>query len=57
MTQEIAPIAVKGVYRGAAIIHYSKLRGLNDYSSYKNVIVIGSEPPPEKAMVALAKGI
>ncbi len=57
LTEEKEPFPTKGAYQDAAVIHYSNLRGVNDYSSYKNVIVIGREQPPAKAMEALAKGL
>ena len=57
LTEEKPPLPIKGMYRDAAIIHYSNLRGVNDYSNYKNVIVIGREQPPAKAMEALTKGL
>jgi hypothetical protein len=57
LTEDKPPFPIKGTYRDAAIIHYSNLRGVNDYSSYKNVIVIGREQPSAKAMEASAKGL
>ena len=57
LTEEKEPLENEGEYKGAAIIHYSNLRGVNNYSLYENVIVIGREQPSPKAMEATAKGL
>ena len=31
---------------GATVIHFGSLRGLNEYSDYRNVIILGREQPP-----------
>lgn len=37
---------VASEFEGATIIHFGNLRGLNEYSDYQNVIILGREQPP-----------
>ena len=46
-----------GSLRNTSIVHFNKLRGLNDFKDYENVIIIGREQPPPEAMESIAKAL
>jgi hypothetical protein len=46
-----------GDYLGAKIVHYSNLRGLNEFKDYQNVIIVGREQPPPTALEKTAKAL
>jgi hypothetical protein len=42
---------------GATIIHFGNLRGLNEYSNYRNVIILGREQPSAIDIEGAARGL
>jgi hypothetical protein len=42
---------------GATIIHFGNLRGLNEYSDYRNVIILGREQPSAIDVERAARGL
>lgn len=42
---------------GATIIHFGNLRGLNEYSNYRNVIILGREQPSAVGVENSARGL
>jgi len=42
---------------GATVIHFGNLRGLNEYSDYQNVIILGREQPPAVAIENNARSL
>jgi hypothetical protein len=42
---------------GATIIHFGNLRGLNEYSDYRNVIILGREQPSAIDIERAARGL
>lgn len=47
----------EGLCNGATVIHFGNLRGLNEYSGYENVIILGREQPPANAIEDIARGL
>lgn len=43
-------LPVIGQLGQTSIIHFQRLRGLNDFSNYDNVIILGREQPPAEGM-------
>jgi hypothetical protein len=46
-----------GEYAGATVVHFNSIRGLNTFSDYENVIIIGREQPSSTGAEASARGI
>ncbi|MDG2115433.1 MAG: hypothetical protein P8J80_02240 [Porticoccaceae bacterium] len=46
-----------GEYAGATVVHFNSIRGLNTFSEYENVIIIGREQPSSTDVEANARGI
>jgi len=46
-----------GDYRGAEIAHFGSLRGLNDFSDYDNIVIVGRMEPSVKALERQANGL
>ena len=46
-----------GEYAGATVVHFNSIRGLNTFSDYENVIIIGREQPSSTDVEANARGI
>jgi len=46
-----------GDYRGAEIAHFGSLRGLNDFSDYDNIVIVGRMEPNVKALERQANGL
>jgi hypothetical protein len=44
-------------YEGASFVNFSNLRGLNDYASFNNVIILGREQPPASGMADQARAM
>jgi len=44
-------------YNGAKLAHFGSLRGLNDFSKYDNVVIVGRMEPPVKALERQANGM
>jgi hypothetical protein len=44
-------------YEGAYFVNYGNLRGLNDYASFDNVIILGREQPPASGMSDQARAM
>jgi len=47
----------KSQIEGATIIHFGNLRGLNEYSNYRNVIILGREQPSAVGVENSARGL
>ena len=44
-------------YEGASFVNFGNLRGLNDYASFDNVIILGREQPPASGMSDQARAM
>jgi hypothetical protein len=44
-------------YEGASFVNFGNLRGLNDYASFNNVIILGREQPPASGMADQARAM
>ena len=57
ITDEAEILEPVGDFLGAKIVHFSNLRGINEFKDYQNVIIIGREQPPPVALEKTAKAL
>ncbi|MDA9581181.1 hypothetical protein N9S00_08265 [Luminiphilus sp.] len=56
-SEKLSEMGDESVYAGATLAHFNNLRGVNKYSQYQNVIVVGREQPSTTGLEAVARGI
>lgn len=55
--EKLSEMGDESVYAGATLAHFNNLRGVNKYSQYQNVIVVGREQPSTTGLEEVARGI